>query len=337
MLWCWWNGIRPVRSLPAPSSPGHQVGSGTTWGRSSGTGEGAPDDGSGRETSLCESLCGVVCGGAVDRRQVAGKMSSLMSANVWLCSSSQAAIRSGSQISTRLSAPITTTSRSRPAYSLSSGGMRDPALLVGPVLGGPHRQEPAVLTRLADGERCLLDAVGHGREVGDREDVEAEVLTLRHHESLRELLPELGRQEEPVLLVELRGVGAHEHPGTSTSVDPSSTFRHHTPLCSTVNHIHPSRERVVQACGQPAVRMPRGGRRTPRRGASGRRIGAGQRAVASHRRHAGGRPGAGVGRSAGRAEPGAIAAAADGSAALEGVNPQPNRYPGSQNQAAPAA
>src|SRR3954454_24401425 len=43
----------PARSLePAP----HGVAAGSSWGRSSGAGEGAPDDGSGRETSLCESL-----------------------------------------------------------------------------------------------------------------------------------------------------------------------------------------------------------------------------------------------------------------------------------------
>src|SRR4249920_460627 len=88
----------PARSLETRTSWG---GRGSTWGRSSGTGEGAPDDGSGRETSLGESL--LCCVGERYLPQVAGRMSSLMSANVWLCSASQAAIRAGSQISTRLS------------------------------------------------------------------------------------------------------------------------------------------------------------------------------------------------------------------------------------------
>ena len=146
---------------------------------------------------------------------------------------------------------------------LSSGGMVIRPCLSGLVLGRPHRQEPAVLTGLTDRERRLLDAAGHRREVGAREDGEAEVLTLRHHESLRELLPELGREEEPVLLVELRGVGAHEHPGTSTSARPIP------PLRATVLHFAPPSTTFAESCRVIHAQTRAGERRRRRRLPSG--------------------------------------------------------------------
>ena len=51
-----------------------------------------------------------------------------------------------------------------------------------------------------------------------------------------QFLPELRGEEEPALVVELGGVGAQEHPVPSTFPPLSSTLRHCTPLCPTVNH-----------------------------------------------------------------------------------------------------
>src|SRR3954452_10234065 len=269
--------------------------------------------GSGRETSLCESLCSVVSGAGwtwtppLTGEDVLAHVGERLAVLVLPRSDPVRvpdlhAVESADHDHLAAEAGVL----------LEQRRDRDPPLLVGLVLGGPHRQEPAVLTRLADGERGLLEAVGHGREVGDREDVEAEVLTLGHHESLRELVPELGGQEEPVLLVQLGGVGAHEHPGTSTWLDPSSTLRHCTPLCSTVNHIRPC-PRGIRRLKRPIP--PAHGRVGPqsRRGRDRpavRRIRAGQRVVGprgtarwSPVEEAGGAewsvPGPGVGRSGG--------------------------------------
>ena len=137
------NGIRPARSLPAPSSPG------LMGRRRARRGEGRLEPGKvpqmtgagarPRCANPCVCCVWLVRGRWRRLRARPGRPPRSGRRTSGCCSSSQAAIRAGSQISTRFSAPITTTSRSRPAYSRSSGGMRDPALLVGRVLGGPHR------------------------------------------------------------------------------------------------------------------------------------------------------------------------------------------------------
>ena len=120
-------------------------------------------------------------------------------------------------------------------------------------------------------DRCLLCPPGELLEGSLRPDGQAAFLSPRHHEPLRELVPELRREEQPALVVELRGVGAHEEhrapPLRDPLTEPSSTAHHLTPLPSTVNHIcrvvGAGFDEFAQVGGAIAVVEQNGGEKAP--------------------------------------------------------------------------
>src|SRR5829696_7066738 len=91
----------------------------------------------------------------------------------------------------------------------------DPALLVRHLVGGAGEEDPAVVPNRLLRHRSLGHRVGDPAELGHREHVEASLLPLGDHDALRQLVPELGRQEQPALVVEPWRVGAEEHGPTS--------------------------------------------------------------------------------------------------------------------------
>src|SRR4029079_7915861 len=97
-----------------------------------------------------------------------------------------------------------------------------------------------------------------------REDVEALLLPLCHHEPLRQSVPELGRKDQPPLVFELRGGGAHkEHRAPPRFLlDPplSPTIPHFTPPSTTNHHYAPSLSSPVRtpSAGEPMPNRDRG-------------------------------------------------------------------------------
>src|SRR5205085_2931173 len=98
------------------------------------------------------------------------------------------------------------------------------ALLVRHVVVRRGEEHPAVVTRTLRGKRDLAQPLGQPAELRRGEDVEAPLLPLGHHQALRQLVAELGRQEQPALVVEARGVRAEEHPPPPPAVATSPRY-----------------------------------------------------------------------------------------------------------------
>src|SRR6201996_5117765 len=118
-------------------------------------------------------------------------------------------------------------------------GHGDPALLVGDLVRGAGEQHPAVVPL----GLALHLRVPHGRgdpgELGERPHVQAAFLAFRDHHPLRELVPVLGRQDQPPLLIQPGSVRAEEHrthlPGLRAALPNRPTALHCTPHSPTVN------------------------------------------------------------------------------------------------------
>ena len=128
----------------------------------------------------------------------------------------------------------------QPGVVAQRGGIGDPALLVRHLVGGAGEEHPAVVPDRLGRHRRGAQRLGDPGELGHREDVEAALLPLGDHHALRELVPELGRQEQPALLVQAGRVGAEEHrrsppPRRPAPSAPASTALHCTPHFPTVN------------------------------------------------------------------------------------------------------
>ena len=135
---------------------------------------------------------------------------------------------------------------------------RDPALLVGHDLLGAREEHADLVTPAARGHALGAGAVGLLHEHVGREDVEALLLPLCHHEPLRQSVPELGRKDQPPLVVELGGVGAHEEHRAPPRflLDPPLS-----PHYSTSLHRQPHRATTPP----PGVRSPLDARRSVNR------------------------------------------------------------------------
>jgi hypothetical protein len=92
------------------------------------------------------------------------------------------------------------------------GGDGDATLLVRHLLGGEGEQHPAVGAHAAVGLGGAGELLAEEVEVRLGADVEGPLLTTSDHQALLHLVAELRREEETALVVELRGVGAGEHP-----------------------------------------------------------------------------------------------------------------------------
>ena len=160
---------------------------------------------------------------------------------------------------------------------------RDPALLVGHDLLGAREEHADLVTPAARGHPLGAGAVGLLHEHVRREDVEALLLPLCHHEPLRQSVPELGREDQPPLVVELGGVGAHEEhraPPRFLLDPPLSPTLLHFPPPSTTNHHNPPVEPRADKPGRVApIARPATdvGRAAP--GHPGRQPGAGSAAT----------------------------------------------------------
>ena len=86
-----------------------------------------------------------------------------------------------------------------------------PALLVRHLIARRGRQHPLEVTHLADRRRSRRHLFGLLDEGGHRVDRQAVILPTRHHQPLAQFFPELRRQEETALFVELGCVGTEEH------------------------------------------------------------------------------------------------------------------------------
>jgi hypothetical protein len=86
----------------------------------------------------------------------------------------------------------------------------DPALLVGCLARGTGEEEALVVAGRLAGDRRLAHQRVEAAELGLREDVEAALLPAGDHQAPAERFAELGRQEEPALVVHPRLVGAEE-------------------------------------------------------------------------------------------------------------------------------
>src|SRR4051812_43844678 len=108
---------------------------------------------------------------------------------------------------------------------------------------GGGEEHAAVVARAFGGQRRLAQPLGEAGELRHREDIETTLLALGDHQALRELVAELGRQEQPALVVQTWRVGAEEH-APPPHVAPAASARwcllsptalHVTPLHSHVN------------------------------------------------------------------------------------------------------
>src|SRR3954451_13765076 len=108
----------------------------------------------------------------------------------------------------------------------------DAALLVGRLVGGAGEEHPAVVAVALRRQRGRLQLLGLRGERPTGEQVEATLLPPCDHHASGQLVTELGRQEQPALVVEARGVGAEEH-GRPTPLAPMSSTLLHFPPSST--------------------------------------------------------------------------------------------------------
>ena len=143
-----------------------------------------------------------------------------------------------------------------------AGRDRDPALLVGHLVGGAGEEHAQVVAGRLAGHRGLAHLLGDRCELVHREDVEAALLPSGDHEAARPAVAELRGQEQPALVVEAGCVGAEEHgppppPRRPARRPPSPALR-----CPTVLHFPPPsthdrailRRRCLDVCaGQRAV------------------------------------------------------------------------------------
>ena len=169
----------------------------------------------------------------------------------------------------------------------------DPALLVRRLVGGAGQEHPLVVAGPLAGDRRLPDALEQPGELGVREDVEAALLARGDHEPARQPLAELGRQEQPALVVQPRWwvprnggadgawwMGRSSSPGCATSTHlPTPECRpvpHCAPQYSTSLHRQPIRPRFLPGAPispvRPSPTPPKGGQPAVHR--SGRAVGA---------------------------------------------------------------
>src|SRR5690606_10015091 len=95
------------------------------------------------------------------------------------------------------------------------------------------------------GDRRGAQSLGDALELLYGKNVEAALLAFGDHQTLRQLLAVLRRQEQPSLVIETRMMCAEEHrphlprPVECSALKPlPSTAHHHTPLLPTVNRFH---------------------------------------------------------------------------------------------------
>src|SRR3954452_5616383 len=113
---------------------------------------------------------------------------------------------------------------------------RHPTLLVRHVVVRGGEEHAAVVAGTLRRQRDLAESLGQPGELGGRKDIKASLLPLCHHESFRQLVPELGRQEQPALVIETWRVGAEEHapPPTTSACRAGSHCRRVTLPCVTL-------------------------------------------------------------------------------------------------------
>src|SRR5690606_24731756 len=122
-------------------------------------------------------------------------------------------------------------------------GDRDPALLVRLLVGSAGEEDPAVIAHRLRGERRGTESLGDAPELLYREDVEAALLAFGYHQTLRQLLAILRREEQPSFVIKAWVVGSQEHrpppvPWERSALQPQpSTAHHDTPLLPTVNRV----------------------------------------------------------------------------------------------------
>src|SRR5690606_23674629 len=100
------------------------------------------------------------------------------------------------------------------------------------------RQEDAqIVAALLRGDGRLAEALVQAPEFALAEHVEAALLPARDDEAVGEFVAELRRQDQPALLVELRGEGAEEHGASLRS--PVSEWISFVPNDTTLLHFPP--------------------------------------------------------------------------------------------------
>src|SRR5215469_1015468 len=127
---------------------------------------------------------------------------------------------------------------------------RDPALLVRHLVRGAGEEDPAVVAHRLCRYGCGAKSLGNASELGLWEYIQAALLTLGQHQTVRQLIPVLRWQDHPALVVKPRSVGAEKHrPSPPLSPGPLRpteghgralllpTAHHCTPQSSTVNHL----------------------------------------------------------------------------------------------------
>src|SRR5690625_2877679 len=159
------------------------------------------------------------------------------------------------------------------------GGDGDAALLVGLFIGGPGEQDAGVVTHPAVGDRGFAQLLVDLLELPDRERRDAAFLSFGQHEPARQLVAELGGQDQPALVVQARVVGAEEHaahrpsratdhqcaPHYSTFLPGQRNPRHFSPIA----WASPQVSRVVRSGGENPPRRADLGRRTLQRAENG--------------------------------------------------------------------
>src|SRR5690606_21546942 len=142
---------------------------------------------------------------------------------------------------------------------------RDAPLLVGDLVGRAREEDPAVAPYRLLGDRRGTQSLGNPLELRHGEDVQAALLALRDHQSPRQLLAVLRRQEQPSLVVEARGMGAEEHRPHL----PCRMRRYCSPRRPTLLHSSPPSTLKTRLTSRNAERNPRSegvGRSGARRG-----------------------------------------------------------------------
>ena len=156
--------------------------------------------------------------------------------------------------------PATTTSRSSLAYSLSTAGTADPALLVELVLDHVREEVPLEPPRLAAQRVELVEPAAECVPPGVlRIGEQAALHPARQHDAALELLAELRREREAGLVVDRVFVGAEEHSGAGSLPSTLPHFKPLTPTCP------PSRPTVRWRREAAAVTAVARGRARPRR------------------------------------------------------------------------
>ena len=130
--------------------------------------------------------------------------------------------------------PMTTQSLVSPAYVAQPGRDGDPALLVRHVVEGAGEEHAAVVADRLGGDGRALQPLGVATKSAGLKTYRQRSWPLVITTPAASVLPEAGRQEQPALVVELRGVGAEEHGSPTPSRRPPwlpgaprySTFTH---------------------------------------------------------------------------------------------------------------